>query len=276
MGSVGFPLKSLACILIVMIPEGFCDSHNETWCYDKPSCGPQTWGSLGFCNGRKQSPINIDTKDAIPWAGLGPIKFTNYEDRKLVKQLKNKGPQAVVKVHSGATISSNGLRTTYYLQDFHFHWGTEDSDGSEHTINGQRYSMELHLVHTKNNMSIEEALKDPEGVAVLALFMKKSRKYAQANPWNTLANLFKKIPEKGDTWDLNGEFSVGGLLSMADVSHYYSYKGSLTTPDCEEVVTWIIFPDPIEVSERVGYPYQKTSKMDLKLQILMVVVAVKC
>jgi len=28
----------------------------------------------------------------------------------------------------------------------------------------------------------------------------------------------------------------------------YSYKGSLTTPPCEEIVTWILLEEPIKVS----------------------------
>ncbi|XP_029142228.1 putative carbonic anhydrase 5 [Protobothrops mucrosquamatus] len=111
--------------------------------------------------------------------------------------------------------------------------------------------MEMHLVHTKNNMSLEDARKDPQGLLVLALFMQKSQRVYYFTPWTILANLLVNIPEKDDSWDLNGELSLGGLLKTADKSSYYRYRGSLTSPDCEESVIWIVLRKPIGVHSQV-------------------------
>ena len=35
----------------------------------------------------------------------------------------------------------------YQFAGLHFHWGSESNEGSEHTVEGQAYPLELHLVH---------------------------------------------------------------------------------------------------------------------------------
>ena len=42
---------------------------------------------------------------------------------------------------------------------------------------------------------------------------------------------------------------VQDLLPLPD-SEYVNYAGSLTTPTCNEVVRWILFKQPIQISAR--------------------------
>ena len=35
----------------------------------------------------------------------------------------------------------------FLLWQFHFHWGKDDTQGSEHTVNGREFPMEVHFVH---------------------------------------------------------------------------------------------------------------------------------
>ncbi|XP_058036696.1 carbonic anhydrase 2-like isoform X3 [Ahaetulla prasina] len=171
MGSAGFSLKLSACILIFLILENFCVTCDSHWCYDDPKCGPNTWGSIGSCSGKKQSPININTKTVKYKPIFELIHFTNYENVNIAKTVKNTGHHLQVDFKPKATISGPGFSGIYYLWQFHFHWGTQNSNGAEHTINGERYAMEMHLVHTKNNMTIEEASKQSDGIVVLSFFI---------------------------------------------------------------------------------------------------------
>lgn len=43
-------------------------------------------------------------------------------------------------------VSGGGLGHIYSVLQFHFHWGStsHDSEGSEHTVDSQRYPMEVH------------------------------------------------------------------------------------------------------------------------------------
>lgn len=40
-------------------------------------------------------------------------------------------------------ISGGGLTGEYRLHQFHFHWGFNNDEGSEHIINGHRYPLEV-------------------------------------------------------------------------------------------------------------------------------------
>lgn len=42
-----------------------------------------------------------------------------------------------------STVSGGGLSSSYKAVQFHLHWGTEGGPGSEHTIDGEQYPMEV-------------------------------------------------------------------------------------------------------------------------------------
>jgi len=59
---------------------------------------------------------------------------------------------------------------------------------------------------------------------------------------------FKSVSRRQIRSRLSHPISLYYLLP-GDTSQFYRYSGSLTTPKCDEVVTWTVFPMPINLSE---------------------------
>ena len=105
-----------------------------------------------------------------------------------------------------ATISGGPLTNrTYTLDSLHLHWGSENGQGSEHTVDGNRYSFrirqqwdiflwcpcisvffsydaELHLVHYRSDYdNLTAALADGQGnsLAVVGIFIQETRPWDQ-------------------------------------------------------------------------------------------------
>ena len=65
---------------------------------------------------------------------------------------------------STSSVFGGGFRSKYILEQLHFHWS------SEHTIDGRRYALEMHLVHRQSRYaSVEQASSYKAGIAVLAV-----------------------------------------------------------------------------------------------------------
>lgn len=73
------------------------------------------------------------------------------------------------------TITGGPLHGTYEFSQLHFHWGENDTFGSEDLIDGQSYPMELHMVfYKKQYRTARSAMENADGLAVLAFFFKVS------------------------------------------------------------------------------------------------------
>ncbi|XP_058036700.1 carbonic anhydrase 4-like [Ahaetulla prasina] len=248
-------LKILTTLTVAFwFPSGCYTSSEGSWCYMEPQCGPRTWISLGHCNGKRQSPINIIQRDASHNPSLGPVNLVGYDNRKKLLEIKNTGKTVDVSLEDGLHLAGFGLPARYTAKSFHLHWGDGATrPGSEHQIDGKQYSMELHIVHTKNNLSISNAVKDSKGIAVLAFFIEESEKAKSKTEeaWELFAKNLKKISKKDEDVLLDGSFSLLDLMGSNDFTRYYRYAGSLTTPGCDEAVIWTIFADPIPVPPKV-------------------------
>ncbi|KAE9547655.1 hypothetical protein FO519_009132 [Halicephalobus sp. NKZ332] len=220
--------------------------------------GPSHWPGL-CATGLRQSPIDISPDNVIP-SIFSDLKFTNYNKEGSVEIL-NLGETLQVRGFEKwnnlqPVISGGGLKGKYKLLQLHFHWSDSDENGSEHTIQGTHFPLEIHFVHVKENRTLQQALLEPDGLMVLGVFgtitfdthhlssLMPGLKVMENSTVGTHID-FKIIPEQ--------------LLPLERLS-FYRYEGSLTTPECEESVIWTILPAPISMSRSQMAALQKIRK----------------
>merc|ERR1719347_836456 len=89
-------------------------------------------------------------------------------------RFRNNGHTAQLDVNVTGTdfgiLSGGPLGDEYQILQLHFHWGPNDNEGSEHTLDGLRYPMEMHIVHRNMRLNDNEFLSKPRGLAVTGFF----------------------------------------------------------------------------------------------------------
>ena len=194
----------------------------RSWGYDGEE-GPAYWGDLSpeyrICDlGLQQSPIDLT-------AGIGAnVGSVAISWRSVPLNLANNGHTIQVNCQTGGYITLDSTR--FDLVEFHFH------HPSEHLVDGMAHDMEMHFVHA-----------DQHGrFAFLAVFLTAGR------PNDALAPIWQAMPhEAGQTVEHPTMVTPADLLPAR--RDFYRYYGSLTTPPCSERVTWVVFDQPIEVSD---------------------------
>jgi carbonic anhydrase len=201
-------------------------AHNEAihWTYTGEN-GPEHWDELeksSQCGGERQSPVNIVDIQTEADSALLPLDLHYYGQVRIHEVISN-GHSIQYNFEKGDYISLWDIR--YDLKQIHFH------EAAEHTLNGVRYPLEMHMVHVNADNEI----------AVFAIMAMEGE---PSEPFNFLE---KYLPlEIGETKVIDEYFDLN--LNLPASRDYYTYKGSLTTPPCTEGVTWIVFKEPITVS----------------------------
>ncbi|XP_070572687.1 carbonic anhydrase 14-like isoform X2 [Ptychodera flava] len=190
----------------------------DDWSYSGEK-GPSNWASFfADANGARQSPINIET-DKVKSCDTPEFNFIGFEDDDVVDgstmTLSNDGHSVKVSVTGEHYVTGGGLPGKFKVEQFHFHWGSDGSPGSEHAINDTRYDAE---VGDKTNPGYE-----------------------------SLTTEFRNVQRKGQTFQLEKALVLRSLLPE-NVRHFYRYDGSLTTPPCTECVIWTVFDRPVQIS----------------------------
>ena len=114
-------------------------------------------------------------------------------------------------------------------------------------MNGDWYPLEMHLVHYNSKYAdIGEAVSHEDGLAVIGIFFEvSSSNNVYLQPIIEAANKVKFTKQKTS---LSQGISLKSFLPR-NPETFYRYEGSLTTPGCNEIVTWSVIRDPATVSE---------------------------
>ncbi|KAH9416414.1 Carbonic anhydrase- protein 10 [Dermatophagoides pteronyssinus] len=243
-----------------------CD-WNFWWTYDGIS-GPEFWGILNpdwfLCSkGHRQSPIDIKPGLLLYDPNLKSI-FINKN--KVNGYLENDGHSVVFHSHYQqqnqsdtfnqqnsnsnqmlpVTINGGPLSYSYLFHSLHIHFGLVDSYGSEHLISGFQFPGEIQLIGYNSDLydSYADASTKPNGLVGIAIFLKQETK--SSPEIEILTSQLNQIVYRGQKTIIKS-LSLRDLLP--DDQNYITYDGSLTTPSCDEIVTWIVINKPLSITK---------------------------
>lgn len=210
--------------------------------------GPEHWAEqYPKCAGSRQSPVDIQLNRARR-ATYQPLWLDYPGSIPWEANLTNNGHTALVQLTSAPPITLHGgpLQSPYVFQQLHYHWGSNDSVGSEHAVNSRYAATEQHMVFYKQEYgSPASAANHSDGFAVLTVLFDLS--YGGSPVLPSIVWALQRVRNDGDVTTLDTRLTLEALLPN-DRHLYFTYQGSLTTPPCDEAVIWIIFQQRMPVA----------------------------
>jgi len=209
------------------LPSGVSDKCEPKFSYEDGPLAPSHW--QGVCNtGHSQSPVDITSTKKMP---VAPLEF-HYQPADL--DMVNDCNHYLIKVRFPENMWLKVARKPYRLSEIDFH------EPGENAVNGKRPPMSLQLIH----LSPEATFLIIEVPVVVG----------KENP--AIKALWEHIPDPGKEQKAEG-VKVNAMDLLPADHGFYSFRGSLTNPVCNEGVLWFLMKKPIEMSEAQIAEYKK-------------------
>ncbi|KAM5320417.1 carbonic anhydrase 6 [Glossophaga mutica] len=234
--------------LMSLLLAGALAQHGSEWTYSGGALEEEHWPrEYPACGGNRQSPINLQRKKVQYNPSLKALNLTGYEAQGVEFPVTNTGHSVQISLPPTMRMTASD-GTKYVALQMHFHWGGApfNVSGSEHTVDGLRYTAEIHVLHYNSKYSSYDAAKSaPDGLAVLAALV-EVKEDTRNTYYGDFTSHLQDITLTGQSTVLRG-LNIQDMLPQ-DLHHYYTYQGSLTTPPCTENVQWFLLADTVPFS----------------------------
>lgn len=226
-------------------PTDYCEGSEES------PCGPNQWhtipGSEQCEEKGTQSPINIESHNVLPVTISDVTLHVKGECNQGLFEINEHTTEVKIQDVCPDVFSLTYKGKKFTLLQLHFH------SPSEHTIDGEYYPAEVHMVHMADDgqalplgvmIGVSDVVSDP-GEFIRELHVNMPRytpDLADANYIEEPREFFNMNPYE--------------RILPAD-SRFFAYSGAFTTPPCTSGTQWLLAMTPVTMSQATLDEYRQ-------------------
>ena len=210
------------------IPSGASERCEPKILHQPGELGPEHWANV-CSTGQSQSPVDITAARTMPVPPLAPLEF-HYQPAEL--DMVNDCNHYLVKLRFPDTWLKVG-RKPYRLSEIHLH---QPGERRQRQAAGDVFTVRA-FVAEATFLIIEVPVVE-----------------GKENP--LIKEILKHIPAGGKE-QVTSSVKINAMDLLPADHGFYTFRGLLTNPICNEGVAWFVLKHPIEMSARQIAQYQQ-------------------